>query len=300
MYHTPALLTETIAGLAIKPNGVYVDATFGGGGHTKAILTVLTNEGRLVAFDQDADAAANLPEDERLLFVAANFRHLEKYLRVNGINQVNGILADLGVSSHQFDTPKRGFSIRFDEQPLDMRMDTNQPITAAHILNTYPEKQLANLFYQYGELPQANKIAHAIVQYRQTTAITRVGQLKTVTAAFPGPPKYQIGFYAQLFQALRIAVNDELSALCDLLQQSVNLLPSGGRLAIIAYHSAEDRLVKNFIKNGNFDIEPTKDIYGNKQLVFKPVNKKAITPNAAEIAQNNRVRSAKLRVAEKI
>mgnify|MGYP000195936318 FL=1 len=147
MYHTPALLTETIAGLAIKPNGVYVDATFGGGGHTKAILTVLTNEGRLVAFDQDADAAANLPEDERLLFVAANFRHLEKYLRVNGINQVNGILADLGVSSHQFDTPKRGFSIRFDEQPLDMRMDTNQPITAAHILNTYPEKQLANLFY---------------------------------------------------------------------------------------------------------------------------------------------------------
>jgi 16S rRNA (cytosine1402-N4)-methyltransferase len=296
-YHKPALLAESLEGLAIRPDGVYVDVTFGGGGHSSAILDRLST-GTLYAFDQDADAQVNLSADDRLVFIPRNFRHLKQELHQRGVSHIDGLLADLGVSSHQFDTAGRGFSIRHNAE-LDMRMDTSSGITAADVLERYEERDLALIFRNYGELPAASRIAARIVHERQVLPVNTVARLKEVTSGF-APRGKENSFYAQLFQALRIEVNDELQALRELLEQAAGLLQSGGRLVVISYHSLEDRLVKNFIQTGNFEGELHKDFYGHPTgIVFNAINRKPIEADPAEVNDNPRARSAKLRIAEK-
>ena len=296
-YHTPVLLNETIEGLDIKPGGVYVDCTFGGGGHSRAILEKLNEDGCLVAFDQDDDARKNLPDDKRVIFIPQNFRHLQRFLRLQKITAVDGILADLGVSSHQFDEAERGFSIRYDAA-LDMRMDRRQTTTAADILKSFSEIQLHKLFEQYGEVTNAKTLAKTIVQQRAIAKIKTINELKqALQPVVKGNPQK---YFAQVFQALRIEVNDEFGALKELLQQSTNLLKPSGRIAIITFHSLEDRIVKNFFRAGTFAETEVDDLYGNKiENPLRLVNKKPITATAAELKQNPRSRSAKLRVAEK-
>jgi 16S rRNA (cytosine1402-N4)-methyltransferase len=297
-YHIPVLLSEVIENLEILPGGIYVDCTFGGGGHARAILQRLNNHGKLVAFDQDEDSRQNLPADDRMLFIPNNFRYLQRFLRLNGINQVDGILADLGVSSHQFDEADRGFSTRFDAS-LDMRMDQRQTKTAAAILNEYSEQQLHKLFEQYGEVTNSRTLAKTIVEARRTTSIKTIDSLKNVLSPIVkgNPNKY----LAQVFQALRIEVNDEMGALKEMLEQVPTVLKQGGRVAVITFHSIEDRIVKNFFKDNTFqarDENPFATTERNK--VLKPVNKKPIVATNEETKTNTRARSAKLRVAEKI
>jgi len=298
VYHVPVLLNEVIDGLRINPDGIYVDCTFGGGGHSKAILQKLSVKGKLVAFDQDADAKKNLPADERLVFVSHNFRHLQRFLRLEGITAVDGIMADLGVSSHQFDEAERGFSTRHNAE-LDMRMDQRQTLTAFDVVNTYTEQRLHKLFEQYGEVTNAKTLAKTIVQVRSTTSLKTIDAFKNALREIVkgNPNKY----FAQVFQALRIEVNDELGALKDMLQQIPSLLKPGGRVAIITFHSLEDRLVKNFFRRGSFD-EPEENPFINTEVVneLNVVNKKPILPSEKELKQNPRSRSAKLRVAEKV
>ena len=296
-YHIPVLLQEAVDGLEIKPAGIYVDCTFGGGGHSKVILERLNENGRLVAFDQDAAAIKNLSTDNRVIFVPQNFRHIQRFLRLHKITQIDGILADLGVSSHQFDEAERGFSFRFDAA-LDMRMDQRQKLTAADVLKELSEQQLHKMFEQYGEVTNAKTLAKTIVQQRKIVVITTIKELKQAVqpVVMGNPQKY----FAQLFQALRIQVNDELGALNELLQQSPGLLKPGGRIAVITFHSLEDRIVKNFFKTGTMDEPEPADVYGNKPVSpFTIITKKPITPTPKECKINTRARSAKLRVAEK-
>ena len=297
-YHVPVLLQETIAALAIRPDGVYVDCTFGGGGHSAAILQRLGPAGKLVAFDQDEDAAQNLPDDERVIFVPHNFRHLQRFLRLHGFLQVDGVLADLGVSSHQFDEAERGFSTRFDAA-LDMRMDRRQTLTACDIVKTYSEQQLHKLFEQYGEVTNAKTLARTIVQLRPHVSLQTIDAFKLALREIVkgNPNKY----FAQVFQAMRIEVNDEMGALKEMLQQLPKLLKPAGRAAIITFHSVEDRLVKNFFRRGTWD-EPEENPFQQDAFVseLKVVYKKPVTASAEELRQNPRSRSAKLRVAEKV
>jgi 16S rRNA (cytosine1402-N4)-methyltransferase len=299
-YHVPVMLEECLEGLNIKPEGRYVDVTFGGGGHSGAILKRLTGKGRLIAFDQDKDAQENLPaSSEQFVFIDQNFEFMQNHLQYQGLVPVDGILADLGVSSHQFDTDERGFSFRFDEAVLDMRMDKSYSIDAAHIINHYTEQQLADIFYQYGELNNSRRIAHKLVEVRAQHSIHTVGELKKALLSFA--PKFKdYKFWAQVFQALRIEVNRELEVLKNMLMQSKDILGANGRLVIMSYHSLEDRLVKNFINTGNFNGDVEKDFYGNIKRPFNPVSKKAITASDAELESNPRSRSAKLRIAERI
>ena len=296
-YHIPVLLQEPIEALRIDPGGVYVDCTFGGGGHSKAILAALGPKGKLIAFDQDDDARRNLPDDERLVFVSHNFRHLQRFLRLEGIMAVDGILADLGVSSHQFDEADRGFSTRFDAA-LDMRMDQRQELSAATILNSYEEQRLHKLFEQYGEVTNAKTLARTIVQKRQTAPFKTIDGFKNAIREIVkgNPNKY----FAQVFQALRIEVNDEVGALKEMLQQIPSLLKPGGRVAIITFHSLEDRLVKNFFRRGSFD-EPDEHPFINTEQPNEllVLTKKPLLPSDREQKNNSRSRSAKLRVAEK-
>lgn len=296
-YHNPVMLQECMEGLSIQPSGVYVDVTFGGGGHSRAILERLGAEGMLFGFDQDPDALANVPQDDRFVFIDQNFRFLKNNLRVHGIRQVDGILADLGVSSHQFDEASRGFSIRFDAD-LDMRMDQSGALSAGDVLNTYDEAGLHRIFGMYGEVRNARTLASEIVKTRQVKKIERVAQFKELLRTLT-PRAKENQYLAQVFQALRIEVNQELEALKEMLQQSVSMLKPGGRLVVMSYHSLEDRLVKNFIQKGKFSGEVDKDFFGNEIKPLEAVSRKAITASNEEIAQNNRARSAKLRVAEK-
>jgi 16S rRNA (cytosine1402-N4)-methyltransferase len=295
-YHTPVLLDECIKGLNIKPGGVYVDCTFGGGGHSLAILQRLDTKGRLIVFDQDEDARRNLPADDRVIFVPQNFRHLQRFLRLHKYPKVDGILADLGVSSHQFDEAGRGFSTRFDAA-LDMRMDQRQPVTAADILTKFSESQLHKMFEQYGELTNAKTLSRTIVSQRSLAPIRTINELKTaVQAVVKGNPQK---YFAQVFQALRIEVNDELGALKELLQQTPAVLDPGGRLAVITFHSLEDRIVKHFLREGTFETNTPDDVYGRKaESPFKIITKKPVTASDKELKVNTRSRSAKLRVAE--
>lgn len=297
MYHVPVLLEESIECLRIKPDGVYVDCTFGGGGHSRAILARLGNKGRLYGFDQDREAYRNTTDDERFTFVRGNFKYISNFLRYYGEDKVDGILADLGVSSHHFDEAERGFSYRFDGA-LDMRMNREASFTAEELINGYDEQALADILYMYGELRNARRIANAIVCRRQTKTIKTIFELTEVLRPFCTKGK-EYKELAPIFQAIRIEVNAELDSLKTLLCRSVDLLRSGGRIAVISYHSLEDRLVKNFLKTGNFGGEPQKDFYGNPITPFANVSK-AIVSNDREIADNPRARSARLRYAEKI
>jgi 16S rRNA (cytosine1402-N4)-methyltransferase len=296
-YHVPVMLQECLEGLAIKPDGVYVDVTFGGGGHSKGILKQLGPEGRLLAFDQDADAQQNIPVDERFTFIDQNFRYLKNYCRLHGAIPADGILADLGVSSHQFDQADRGFSIRFDAD-LDMRMDQSSSLTAKAVINNYSEEQLHRIFGIYGEIQNARSLARTIVTARLNQPIETVAELKQVIAKLI-PKGKENKYLAQVFQALRIEVNQELEALQEFLEQSVEVLKSGGRLVVMSYHSLEDRLVKNFIAKGKFKGEVEKDFFGNELKPLSAVNRKAVTARDEEIQMNNRARSAKLRIAVK-
>ncbi len=296
MYHNPVLLQTSIDGLNIRPDGTYVDVTFGGGGHSARILEQLNENGRLIAFDQDPDAARNTLQDNRFQFVPYNFCHLKKFLQYYQAYPVDAILADLGVSSFQFDTPERGFSHRFDGE-LDMRMNRNKGLSAAQIINEYPVQKLADIFRQYGELPNARQIALHIDKARETK-ITSTAQLVDILTPLL-PHNKENKTLSQIFQALRIEVNSELDVLRDFLSQTADALKPGGRLAIISYHSLEDRLVKNFMKSGNFDGNIEKDFYGNPLTPFNLITRKAIVPDEKEIAENPRARSAKLRIAEK-
>jgi len=298
MYHIPVLKNESIAWLKIEPNGVYVDCTFGGGGHSAAILAELGEKGRLFGFDRDLDAFENTLNDSRFTFVRGNFKHLENFLRYYGIEKVDGILADLGVSSHHFDESKRGFSYRFDGK-LDMRMNQKESLTAEKVLNDYSEEKLADVFYYYGENRQARQIAKKIVAERANKRIETIFEFVRILSPFyvKGRENKEL---APIFQAIRIEVNGELNALKSLLQQATEMLAPNGRIAIITYHSLEDRLVKNYFKTGNFEGKVEKDFYGNLIAPLKPVNNKVITATEHEILQNPRSRSAKLRIAEKL
>ncbi|MBI5218562.1 MAG: 16S rRNA (cytosine(1402)-N(4))-methyltransferase RsmH [Bacteroidia bacterium] len=296
IYHTPVLLKESLEGLNIKPDGVYVDATFGGGGHSKEILIKL-KKGKLIAFDQDTDAKANAINEKRFIFVNANFRFFRNFLRYYEIGEIDGLIADMGVSSHHFDTGERGFSYRYDGE-LDMRMNKGQKFTAGVLLNTYTDKQLHDVFVNLGEVENARKLVGAIVQSRATKKFETIGQfLETIKTCIPKHNENK--YLSKVFQALRIEVNSELDALKEMLQSSAKAIKKGGRLVVITYHSQEDRLVKNFIKNGKFEGEADKDIYGKTNVPFEPVNKKVIVPMDVEVEKNNRARSAKLRIAEK-
>ena len=297
LYHVPALLTETIEGLNIQPDGVYVDVTFGGGGHSSAILEKLGENGRLFGFDQDIDAVKNIPDDVRFTFVRSNFRYLKNFLKYHGITQINGLLADLGVSSHHFDEAERGFSFRFDG-PLDMRMNTASPVTAAHILATYTEEQLADVFYLYGELHNARKIARTVVMHRAKEPIERIFQFIELLKPFFSREKEKKDM-ARVFQALRIEVNSEMKVLSEMLEQCVELLSPEGRIAVLTYHSLEDRLVKNYFRSGNFEGKIEKDFFGNVIAPLKTINNKVIVATDEEVQRNPRARSAKLRVAMK-
>ncbi len=297
-YHIPVLFNEVIKNLAIKPDGVYVDCTFGGGGHSKGILDKLSKKGRLIAFDQDEDAAGNIPEnEERITFIPQNFRYIKRFLRVNGIDKVDGILADLGVSSHQFNKAERGFSTRFDG-PLDMRMDTRGEVTARNILLNLDEKELQNLFSKYGEVTNAKTLAKYIVDNRVSAGLQTISEFKNMIAPVVkgNPNKY----LAQVFQALRIEVNEEMKALEELLEQAPDVLKSGGRVAIITFHSLEDRMVKTFFKQGRWNMKEENPLI-NSTFVnpLKVITKKPLTPSDQEVAENSRSRSSKLRVAEK-
>jgi len=295
-YHVPVLLKESMEGLAINPAGTYVDTTFGGGGHSRAILAALGSRGRLLAFDQDPQAQQNAIDDERFTLIPQNFRHIKRFLRFYGVKQVDGVLADFGVSSYQFDTAERGFSTRL-EGALDMRMNPEAPLSAYEVVNTYEEEALSTLFFRYGELSQSRQIARTIVQQRSTRPIATTGELKQVVQRFL-PKGKENKVLAQLYQAIRIEVNGELAALEELLLQLPEIVRPGGRIALISYHSLEDRLVKRFIRDGQFSGEPQKDFYGNLLTPFQKVGK-AIVATQEEIAQNNRARSAVLRVAER-
>lgn len=296
-YHNPVLLEETVDGLNIKPNGIYVDVTFGGGGHSKEILKRLGEGGKLYAFDQDLDALENTIDDDRFTLIHENFRFLKRFLRFYGVKQVDGILADFGVSSHQFDVAERGFSTRFEAR-LDMRMNQESKLSAYNVVNDYEEADLKRVLFQYGELRSAPAMARMIVTARLEHPIETSEQLKLVLKKFL-PPRHENKVLAQIYQAIRIEVNQELEALKEFLQQTPEVLVKGGRLSVISYHSLEDRLVKRFIRNGLFEGEPERDVFGNFEVPLKKVNG-LIVPSAEEIKENNRARSAKLRIAEKI
>lgn len=296
-YHVPVLLRESVDGLNIRPAGIYVDVTFGGGGHSREILRRLGPEGRLFGFDQDADAERNIIGDARFTFVRSNFRFLKNWMRYYGIEHIDGLLADLGVSSHHFDDAERGFSFRFDT-PLDMRMNRRDGITAAELLNTRPEPALTSMFYIYGELKNARKIAAAIVKAREQKPFVTTQDLVNVTAPLLKREREKKDM-TRIFQALRININNELGTLSSMLEAAGELLAPGGRLSVITYHSLEDRIVKNFMRSGNTEGEMSKDFYGRVQTPFTLINNKVITPDDAEIEANPRSRSAKLRIAEK-
>jgi len=296
-YHNPVLLQESVDGLNIKEDGVYVDVTFGGGGHSREILSRLGPNGKLFAFDQDADALENTIDDERFVLIHQNFRHLKRFLRFYGAKEVDGILGDFGVSSHQFDIPERGFSIRFDAD-LDMRMNQSDNLSAYEVVNTYKEDALQNVLFQYGELRNARAIAKTIIEKREEQKIQTTDQLKEVLQRFL--PKFkEHKILAQIYQAIRIEVNQEIQVLKEFLIQTQEVLKQDGRLSLISYHSLEDRLVKRFVRNGLFEGEPEKDFFGRVEVPFKKVGK-LILPSTAEIKQNNRARSAKLRIATKL
>lgn len=298
-YHIPVLLQPCIDNLAINPDGVYVDLTFGGGGHSKEILKHLSQKGRLFSFDQDEDAAANVPNDPRLTFIPHNFRYIKNYLKLYGVTKVDGILGDLGVSSHQFDKGERGFSIRF-EADLDMRMNQKSDLTAKKVINVYDEKKLTELFREYGEVDNAYKLAKLIVEARTLGSIDTTAQLKDIIK--PATPKFEENRYlAKVYQAIRIEVNQEMEALKECLTQCVDLLKPEGRLVVMSYHSLEDRLVKNLIKSGNVEGKEEKDpVFGKITRYFKSLTSKPIVPDEEEIARNSRARSAKLRVAVRV
>lgn len=296
-YHNPVLLTETVNGLNIQPNGVYVDVTFGGGGHSREILSRLGEKGKLIAFDQDKDALENAIDDTRFLLINENFRFLKRFLRFHGYTQVDGILGDFGVSSHQFDVAERGFSTRF-EADLDMRMNQDTDFSAYHVVNKYDESQLRDVLFQYGELRSAAGMARVIVEARNNGAIKSSEQLKKAISRFL-PKHKENKILAQVYQAIRIEVNQELDALKEFLHQSLEVLKPGGRLSLISYHSLEDRLVKRFIRNGLFEGEPEKDVFGRVEVPMKPVGK-FIIPSEEEIKENSRARSAKLRIGVKL
>ena len=296
-YHNPVLLQASVEGLNIKPDGIYVDVTFGGGGHSKEILSRLGPNGKLFAFDQDEDAIANTLPDERFVLINENFRFIKRFLRFYGVKSVDGILADLGVSSHQFDVAERGFSTRFDAE-LDMRMSQKNDLNAYRVVNEYDEANLRRVFLDYGELKNAPVLARTIVEAREEQPIKTTDELKEVLAKYL-PERIRNKILAQIYQAIRIEVNQEMDVLKEFLEQSLDILNVGGRLSVISYHSLEDRLVKRFFKNGMFEGEPERDLYGNFSVPFKTIGK-LIVPDAAEIKLNNRARSAKLRIAEKI
>ena len=297
-YHVPVLLMPSVDGLNIRPNGTYVDVTFGGGGHSREILSRLGEGGRLLGFDQDEDAERNIVDDPHFTFVRSNFRYLHNFLRYHGIEQIDGLLADLGVSSHHFDDSERGFSFRFDGA-LDMRMNKRAGITAADIVNNYDEERLADLFYLYGELKNSRKLAAAIARARTGQRIETIGQFLEVIKPLFGREREKKEL-AKVFQALRIEVNQEMEALKEMLLAATEALRPGGRLVVITYHSLEDRMVKNLMKTGNVEGRAEKDFYGRMQTPFRPVNNKVITPDEDELQRNPRSRSAKLRIAEKI
>jgi 16S rRNA (cytosine1402-N4)-methyltransferase len=296
-YHIPVMLEPCIEGLDIDPNGVYVDLTFGGGGHSKEILKRL-EKGHLYGFDQDADAEANVPDDPRFTFIQANFRDFKKYLRLYEVTKVDGILADLGISSHQIDEPTRGFSTRFEGE-LDMRMSAAMSVSAKDILNTYEEGQLHKIFGIYGEVKNAKTLSQAIVAQRASSPFTTTESFKSLLQRY-APRGKEFKYFAQVFQALRIEVNDEMGALEDMLMQTIEVLKPGGRLVVMSYHSLEDRLVKNFINKGKFQGEVEKDFYGNLIRPLEPVIRKAIVASSEEIQKNSRARSAKLRIAKRV
>lgn len=296
-YHNPVLLHPTVDGLNIKPDGIYVDVTFGGGGHSKEILKRLGPNGKLFAFDQDEDALANALPDERFTLINENFRFIKRFLRFYGVKSVDGILADLGVSSHQFDVPERGFSTRFDAG-LDMRMSQKNDLNAYRVVNEYDDGNLRRVFFDYGELKNAPALSRTIIEAREHNPIKTTDELKDVLAKYL-PERLRNKILAQIYQAIRIEVNQEMDVLKEFIEQSLEILNPGGRLSVISYHSLEDRLVKRFIKNGMFEGEPERDFYGNFSVPFKTIGK-LIVPDDAEIKENNRARSAKLRIAEKI
>jgi 16S rRNA (cytosine1402-N4)-methyltransferase len=296
-YHIPALLDESIRGLNIRPDGIYVDATFGGGGHSREILKKL-KKGKLIAFDQDEDASANAPDDERFIFLDQNFRFLRNNLVFNGIKYIDGLIADLGVSFHQFDETGRGFTFRHNA-PLDMRMNKKGSLTAEALLETADEEILAGIFFSYGELQNSRKLARNIAEARARKPLKNAGDLISAINGL-APARQENKYYARVFQALRIAVNHEIEFLKEMLLQSLDLLVPGGRLVIITYHSLEDRIVKNFMRTGNFEGVVEKDFYGNTREPFRVITKKGITPDAREIERNSRSRSARLRIAEKL
>lgn len=298
VYHIPALLPECMEGLRILPDGTYVDVTFGGGGHSREIIRHLGPEGRLLAFDQDLDAQQNSLDDDRFTFIHSNFRFLKNFLRYYQAEHIDGLLADLGVSFHHFDEAERGFSFRFDGG-LDMRMNQQSPLTAATLLNSYDEERLSDIFYLYGELPQARKLANAIVKSRQMNPLQTINNLLEVVRPYINR-KQEKKELAQLFQALRIEVNAEMESLRKMLRQALDVLNPGGRLVVLTYHSLEDRLVKNFFKTGNFEGKADKDFFGKITTPFKLINRKVIVPTEDEIERNPRSRSAKLRIAEKL
>lgn len=297
MYHNPVLLKQSVDDLVVNPDGVYVDCTFGGGGHSREILSLLSENGRLYSFDQDLDAFSNKIDDNRFTLINQNFRFLENSLLMYGVDSVDGVLADLGVSSHQFDEAERGFSIR-SNAPLDMRMNVMQDLDAKRVINDYEEEQLADIFYHYGELREARKLARIIVNERKNKRIETTDDVKKLFNFIP--PHKQNKFFAQVFQAVRIEVNQELEVLKEMLLQAYKILKPEGRLVVISYHSLEDRLVKRFLKNGMFEGEPERDIYGNYQKSFELKKSKATIPDDAEIEENSRARSAKMRTGIKI
>lgn len=300
MYHVPVLLKESVDGMNIRPDSTCVDVTFGGGGHSREILSRLNNKGHLYAFDQDEDAIDNIQNDSRFTFIRGNFRFLKNFIKYHDVDGVDAILADLGVSSHHFDDEGRGFSFRFEDSDLDMRMNQNGRKTAAYILNNYTEEQLADIFYLYGELKQSRRIASVIVKTRKEKSYKKISDLLTTFAPLIPRGEKEKKMLAQAFQALRIEVNEEMEALREMLEQALEILKPGGRLSVITYHSLEDRMVKNFFKTGNFEGKIEKDFYGNFETPFRLINNKVIIPSKDEENVNPRSRSAKLRIVEKI
>ncbi|HBX62691.1 16S rRNA (cytosine(1402)-N(4))-methyltransferase RsmH [Empedobacter falsenii] len=293
-YHNPVLLKDSVDALIINESGIYVDCTFGGGGHSREILSRLDKNGKLFSFDQDVDAVRNKIDDDRFELVEQNFRFLKNNLRFRGIKQVDGVLGDLGVSSHQFDTPERGFSTRFDGE-LDMRMNQNAKLSAKTIINEYEEEDLARVFYDFGELQGSYRLAREVVKARADKQINTIDELKQIFSFIPKMKENK--FFAQMFQALRIEANDEMAALKEMLTQCGEVIKPGGRLVIISYHSLEDRLTKRYMKNGMFEGEPERDVFGNWSAPFKPLQSKVIVPTQEEINENPRARSAKMRIA---
>jgi 16S rRNA (cytosine1402-N4)-methyltransferase len=296
MYHVPVMLKECVEGLNIKPDGIYVDVTFGGGGHSRSILEQLSEKGKLFAFDVDEDAKRNAIDDKRFTLIQSNYRHLKRFLKLYGVTRVNGILADFGISSYQIDEPTRGFATRFDA-PLDMRMNRNEGISARDVVNTYPAEQLQHILGFYGEVINARTLANKIVEQRSIKPIETTKDLVDICKLVS--KGIEVKYFAQVFQAIRIEVNDELSAIKEFLQQSEDVLEEGGRLVVMSYHSLEDRLTKNFMKYGVFEGEPQKDVFGNYQHHLKVITRKPVEAGAGELKQNSRSRSAKLRIAEK-